>query len=361
MNNTMKRILALALTLVMACSLVACGGSEKEEAPAKTETKTEAPAESTNSDPYADLPKVEWKFTHSQSADHFQQVAFQDFADYVSEQSGGKFTIELFHSGTLGTEQEVIESMQAGSIQGTVAAASLLANFVPCYNLFSLPALFKDVDQYYSVMTDEAYTSKLAAACAEVGLIDYGYYQNFFRQLYSKTPIETVADFEAQKIRVMSSDILLDTYQALKCNATTTAWTELYSALQLGVCDGLDHVPSSVRGMAFNENLGYVCDPALFVTPMFVIVGQNSYDKLDDAYKALIDDAINNVLLARLRELADTAFDDDLAYLLSDEGGLTYTEVDVEAVHEVVAPVRDKYLAQQEDWVQELAKEILAQ
>ena len=113
--------------------------------------------------------------------------------------------------------------------------------------------------------------------------------------------------------------------------------------------------------MAFNENLGYVCDPALFVTPMFVIVGQNSYDKLDDAYKALIDDAINNVLLARLRELADTAFDDDLAYLLSDEGGLTYTEVDVEAVHEVVAPVRDKYLAQQEDWVQELAKEILAQ
>ena len=153
MNNTMKRILALALTLVMACSLVACGGSKKEEAPAKTETKTEAPAENKteNADPYADLPKVEWKFTHSQSADHFQQIAFQDFADYVKEQSGGKFTIELFHSGTLGTEQEVIESMQAGSIQGTVAAASLLANFVPCYNLFSMPALFKDVDERHII------------------------------------------------------------------------------------------------------------------------------------------------------------------------------------------------------------------
>jgi len=39
----MKKILALVLALVMACSLIACGG--KEEAPAaKEETKTEAPA-----------------------------------------------------------------------------------------------------------------------------------------------------------------------------------------------------------------------------------------------------------------------------------------------------------------------------
>lgn len=355
MNKLVKRIFAVGLTLMMLLSCVACGGSSSGTNPdAETDTSTES------ADPYADLPEVEWKFTHSQSADHFQQVAFQEFADYMSEKSGGKFTVSLYHSGTLGTEQEVIESMQAGSIQGTVAAANLLANFVPCYNLFALPALFKDSDQFYEVMTNEAYTSKLADACAEVGLIDYGYYQNFFRQIYSKAPIETVADFEAQKIRVMSSDILLNTMQALGCNATTTAWTELYSALQLGVCDGLDHVPSSVKAMAFYENLEYVCSPNLFVTPMFVIVSQSCYDELPEAYQALVDDGINNVLVPKMRELADTAFEEDLAWLTS-EGGMTQVECDVEAIHEVVAPVRDKYIAEQEQWVQDLANEILAQ
>ena len=236
-------------------------------------------------------------------------MALQAFADYMSEQSGGKFTVELFHSGTLGTEQEVIESMQTGSIAGTVAAASLLANFVPCYNLFALPALFEDTEQFTGVMTDEAFTAKLQEASAKAGLIDYGYYQNFFRQIYSKTPIEKLEDLKAQKIRVMSSDILIDTYQALGCNSTTTAWTEMYSALQLGVCDGLDHVPSSVKSMAFYENLGYVCDPNLFVTPMFVIVSQQMYDKLPEAYQQLVDDGINNVLVPKMRELADTAFD----------------------------------------------------
>lgn len=366
MRRMMKRTISAGLAAMLAMSsLTGCGGGKTEtKAEAKTETKAEAAAsgetKAESADPYADLEPVTWKFTHSQSAEHFQQAALEEFAEYMKEKSGGKFTIEIYHSGTLGTEQEVIESMQTGSIAGTVAAASLLANFVPCYNLFALPALFKDVDQFKSVMTDEEFNGKLTAACADASLINYGYYQNFFREIYTKTPIEKVEDFKAQKIRLMASDIMLDTFQALNCNATTTAWTELYSALQLGVCDGLDHVASSVRAMAFYENLKYVCEPNLFVTPMFVIVSQPMYDKLPDAYKALVDDGINNVLVPKMQELADDAHDTDLNWLLT-EGGLTMTECDVEGIQAAVAGVRDKYIEKQEDWVKELAKQILAQ
>lgn len=351
MNKMLKRILGmtLAVSMLLAC-LAGCGGNSANG----------GGGESDPNSPYADLPSVTWKFTHSQSADHFQQVALEAFADYVSEKSGGKFTIEIFHSGTLGTEQEVIESMQTGSIAGTLAAASLLANFVPCYNLFALPALFKDSEQFAQVMADEDVTAQLDAACQEAGLINYGYYQNFFRQIYSKTPIQTVEDFKAQKIRIMSSDIMVDTMQALGCNATTTAWTELYSALQLGVCDGLDHVASSVRSMAFYENLEYVCDPNLFVTPMFVIVSQSMYDELPEEYQALLEEAMSTVLLPQLKELSESTNTEDLEWLTT-EGGLTYEECDVEAIQAAVAPVRDKYIAQQEDWVQELAQQILAQ
>lgn len=362
MRKMMRRTLSAGLAAMMVMSsLTGCGGGKTET---KAETKTEAAAageaKAESQDPYEDLEPVTWKFTHSQSAEHFQQVALEEFAAYMNEKSGGKFTIEVFHSGTLGTEQEVIESMQTGSIAGTVAAASLLANFVPCYNLFALPALFKDVDQFASVMADEDFNGKLTAACADADLLNYGYYQNFFREIYTKTPIEKVDDFTAQKIRLMASDIMLDTFQALNCNATTTAWTELYSALQLGVCDGLDHVASSVRSMAFYENLGYVCEPNLFVTPMFVLVSQPMYDKLPDAYKALVDDGVNNVLIPKMQELADDAHKTDLEWLLT-EGGLTMTECDTAAIQAAVAGVRDKYIEKQEDWVKELAKEILAQ
>ena len=42
----MKKIFALILALVMALSLVACGGSKQEEKPAES-TTTETPAETT--------------------------------------------------------------------------------------------------------------------------------------------------------------------------------------------------------------------------------------------------------------------------------------------------------------------------
>ncbi len=362
MRNFTKRILCISMAAMMTLGgLTGCGGNKaaSSAAPAAPASSGGGDAAPANGDPYADLDKVTWRFTHTQSADHFQQVAMQEFADFMKEKSGGKFTVEIFHSGTLGAEQEVLESMQTGSVAGMVAAASLLANFVPAYNMFALPALFEDEAQFEQVMTDESFINKLKEASANANLIDYGYYQNFFRQIYSKNPIEKFEDLNAQKIRVMGSDILIDTYQALNCNATTTAWTEMYSALQLGVCDGLDHVPSSVKSMAFYENLEYVTSPRLFVTPMFMVVSKPMYDKLPQAYQQLVDEGINTVLVPRLREMADQAFDDDLAWLLS-EGGLKETECDIAAIHEAVIPVRDKYAAQQEDWVQELIKEILA-
>ena len=39
-------------------------------------------------------------------------IAMENMSGHVSENTDGKFNIEVFHSGTLGTEQEVIEGMR---------------------------------------------------------------------------------------------------------------------------------------------------------------------------------------------------------------------------------------------------------
>ena len=50
----MKKFLALALSLIMVLSLVACGGSKKEE-PKQEETKTEETKTEETADPAAEL------------------------------------------------------------------------------------------------------------------------------------------------------------------------------------------------------------------------------------------------------------------------------------------------------------------
>lgn len=310
-------------------------------------------------DPYAGLPAVNWKMSHTQAPDHHMNIAYQNMAKYVKEKSGGKFIIDIYHSGTLGAEQEVIENMQLGTIAGNLAAASLLANFVACYDLFALPAVFADEEKMNEVMNDPEITKKMNEACLEADIINYGYFQNFFRMLFTKKEVKNLGDFTGLKIRVMGSAPFIATFQALGCNPATTAWGELYSALQLGVVDGLDHVAGSVKATAFYENLSFIAQPKLFTSPMFVIVSKPMYDKLPKPYQELLDEAMNTIMLPELRRDADKSNDDALQFLLTD-GKMTMVDCDVKAIHEKVAPVRDEFLSKMEPWVQELAKTIMA-
>ncbi|MDR1932917.1 MAG: TRAP transporter substrate-binding protein [Spirochaetales bacterium] len=306
-----------------------------------------------------ELPQVNWKISHTQAPAHIMQLSAEKMAASVKEKTGGKFVIEVYHSGTLGAEQEVIENMQMGTIAGNFAAASLLANFVSCYNLFALPAMFTDVSQYQKIMQDKEIVGRMEDACLEAGIINYGYFQDIFRSLFSKKSMEKISDFTGQKIRVMGSPILVATYQALGCNPTTTAWGELFSALQLGVVDGLDHVAGSVKSMSFYENLDYVAKPNLFTSPMFFIISKKMYDELPKEYQAALDEAIETILYPELRREANK--DEEEAFkFLTTEGGMQYIECDVPAIHRAVAPVREKYLAEMEPWVQEIGKSILA-
>jgi TRAP-type C4-dicarboxylate transport system substrate-binding protein len=158
----------------------------------------------------------------------------------------------------------------------------------------------------------------------------------------------------------MGSPILVATYQALGCNPTTTAWGELFSALQLGVVDGLDHVAGSVKSMSFYENLDCVAKPNLFTSPMFFIVSKKMYDELPKEYQAIFDEAVKNVMYPELTTGGNLAEDEAFQFLTT-EGGLEYVDCDVPAIHRAVAPVREKYLAEMEPWVQEIGKAILAQ
>jgi TRAP-type C4-dicarboxylate transport system substrate-binding protein len=307
----------------------------------------------------AELLGVNWKISHSQAPTHNLQLSAEKMAAYVKEKSGGKFVIDVYHSGTLGTEHEVIENMQEGTIAGNFAAASLLANFVSCYNLFALPAMFSSEEQYTEVMSDNEIMGKMNAACEQAGILNYGYFQHIFRGLYTKKPLREVSDFTGQKIRVMGSPILIATYQALGCNPTTTAWGELFSALQLGVCDGLDHVAGSVKSMSFYQNLSAVTMPKLFTSPMFFVVSKAMYDKLPNQYKKIFDEAVVAVLIPELNEHADKAEEEAFRFLIT-EGKLQLVETNVAAIHAAVAPVRDKYLGEMEPWIQDIGKAILA-
>ena len=70
----------------------------------------------------------------------------------LEKKSGGSLTIKVFSDGQLGSEREVLELLQIGSIAITKVSAATLSNFVPEYHILGIPFLFRDEEHKFDVL-----------------------------------------------------------------------------------------------------------------------------------------------------------------------------------------------------------------
>lgn len=101
-----KRVLAILLACMMLLGL--CGCSDY--------------GVTNSADATPENPMV-ITLAHNLSDTHVTGAAIQEFADKVSELSGGRIEIRIFSNGTLGSETEVMEQLMAGVVDMTKVSA----------------------------------------------------------------------------------------------------------------------------------------------------------------------------------------------------------------------------------------------
>ena len=75
-----------------------------------------------------------------------------EFARLVKERSGGRISVEVYHSKQLGEEKAVIEQVQLGAIDMTRVSISVMAAFVRDLDALQLPYLYRDADHMWKVL-----------------------------------------------------------------------------------------------------------------------------------------------------------------------------------------------------------------
>lgn len=182
---------------------------------------------------------------HTLDTRHVVHLAMAYMAERLDYYSNGSMEIVIYPGGQLGSEREMIELLQIGSLAMTKVSASPLEGFVPEIKLFSIPYLMRDRDHFWDVLNGEIGQGLLKKVEA-VRLKGMGYYDAGSRSFYTTNkPIRTPDDLVGQKIRVLNSPTAVATVQALGGAATPIAWGELYAAIQQGVVDGAENNPPS--------------------------------------------------------------------------------------------------------------------
>lgn len=182
---------------------------------------------------------------HTLPISHPVHQGMEVFAEQVLEKSNGKLAVKIFPDGQLGTEREVLELLQIGSIAMTKVSAAAMANFAPEYKVMGVPYLFRDKAHLFDVLEGET-GEQILEAGSEYLLRGLCYYDAGSRSFYTKDkPIYTPDDLKGLKIRVMNHQMSVDMVNEMGGSATPMAYGELYTALQQGVVDGAENNPPS--------------------------------------------------------------------------------------------------------------------
>ena len=225
---------------------------------------------------------------HSLPTVHPVHQGMEVFATRLRELSGGEMDVKIFPDGQLGSEREVLELLQIGSIAMTKVSAATMANFAPEYEVLGVPYIFRDKDHMFRVL--EGPTGKdILEAGSEYLLKGLCFYDAGSRSFYTvEKPVKTPADLAGMKIRVMNHQMSVDMVNEMGGSATPMAYGELYSALEQGVVDGAENNPPSFVTSGHYEIAKYYTLDEHSSVPDVLLIGTEYWKTLSEREQAWV-------------------------------------------------------------------------
>ena len=228
---------------------------------------------------------------HNLPQTHPVHKGILEFQKALERNSKGTLKVKIFPDSQLGSEREVLELLQIGSVAATKVSAATLSNFVPEYHLLGIPYLFKDKEQQFNVLEGPIGKSILAKG-SKFWLRGLCYYDAGSRSFYtSEKAIRTPDDLKGLKIRVMNNQMAINMVNSMGGSATPLSYSELYTAIQQGVVDGAENNPPSfVSSNHYEISKYYTLDQHSSV-PDVLLIGTKYWEKLSEEEKIWVQDA----------------------------------------------------------------------
>ena len=319
-RKMMKKLTALAFGIAVAVSLTGCGSLTGG--------------------------KRIIRVSHAQSETHPEHLGLLAFKEYVEEKLGDKYEVQIFPNELLGSAQKAIELTQTGAIDFVVAGTANLETFADVYEIFSMPYLFDSEEVYKSVMQDTEYMENVYASTDEAGFRVVTWYNAGIRNFYGKSPIRTPEDLKGKKIRVQQSPASVEMVKAFGAAAAPMGFGEVYTAIQQGVIDGAENNELALTNNKHGEVAKYYSYNKHQMVPDMLVANLKFLNSLSPEDYQVFKEAAALSTEVEMEEWDKSI--EEAKKIATDEMGVEFIDVDVEAFKEKVLPLHESMLQENE-------------
>lgn len=250
--------------------------------------------------------------------------------------------VAFFPDNQLGQEIDVINSVKLGVIDLMVSGSSISANIVPLVGTFDLGYLFASFPQQTAAFDAGAAVPIEQALLKGAGIRIIAWAYNFgSRSVLARKAVNTPEDLAGLKIRTLPNPVITECLRLMGAAATPLAFGEIYTALQAGVLDGLEHDPPTIVASKFYETAKFYSLTQHNFSPLAIYFSDATFNRmpaplregfLDAARKAAADTRLHGLSVEK----------EALAQLKS--SGVTVVDCDREAFRKRVLPQTDAFI-----------------
>lgn len=272
------------------------------------------------------------------------RIWYDIFVVKVKAASDGQIATAFYPDSQLGQEADVVNQVKLGVVDAMLVGTPIWTNLVPEFGVFDLGYLFQNYDHVLraAATPEAANLQKLLVQKAGVHFPTWGRTLGA-RNFMTKFAFTEPAGLSGRKIRCLPNPIVTETVRLMGAAATPLAFGEVYTGLQAGVIDGLEHDAPTVLSAKFYETAKFFTLTKHLHTPFGCFISDKTLQKLPPAQREALLKAVKEATLEQFAR-ANQVEAEAIAELKAK--GVTVSECNREAFKERVRPLWDKFAQQ---------------
>lgn len=322
----MKRIFLPLAALILMVGLLSAGCTPSPSIISPTTTQKSSPELTTTA------TNISWRLSSLSPKEFWLSQVLIWWSEEINKETQGQLTVEFYPSGVITSKAaEALTFVDSGIVEAAPIPFSAVSGSLKSVDVLSLPGLMPaDLDKRGEIL------KSIFPEFKKMFEDNYNVYVQCIlqadpRNIYSRPDVPRLADLEGMKIRA-SGSVETNFVNALGGTATSVSATEMYTALQQGIVDGIGIPESAVISYRINEQAKHIIPLAWGGGAQVIVVNKDSFDTLpEDIQKAIIN--LQPQLQQRFQDAMATALDDARQELLS--LGMTVVEWPEEDISEV--------------------------
>jgi TRAP-type C4-dicarboxylate transport system substrate-binding protein len=234
----------------------------------------------------------------------------------------GRVSLTMFSGGSQGDEPTVLRKMRLNALQGASLTVVGLSSIDWSFNVFNIPFFFQSYDELNAVIEKLTPLLKQRAEAKGFVLVHWG--QGGWLQVFSKNPVQTVAELKTAKLYTSAGDDkMTQWYKANGFQPRAMAMTDILTGLTTGMLDAMPSPPIAALAFQWYKQTPYMLDIGL--TPFLgaTVLTKKTWDGISAADRV----KVSEIALGVEKQLqVDVPKGDSLAVMLMSNQGLKVTK-----------------------------------